>query len=369
MILCFIADGRSMHTQRWVQYFSQQGHEVHLITYDPMDRPIDGVIEHVVPSWCQNVYLSFWPRHQAIARIIRKIKPDLVHAHFITKYGFHLPFLGNYPKIVTAWGDDILILPWTSRILYFFTRHVLRSVDLIYAVSHDIQNHIINDFGIQEGKVHYLPFGVDTDLFFPKIITPNDNQDTIIVFSNRRFFPVYDISTLINGFAKAYESDKRLSLILKMDGPDEKKYREQVISLGISDIILFKKKTPLSNITYADIPDDYRSADIYITTSLSDGTPVSLLEAMASGLPCIATSVGGIPEWVNNNITGLLIEPGSPDQVASALLSLARDPELRKRLGNAAREVVVNNGQWKTLMEQAEKDYQGLIKTYRQDSP
>jgi len=367
MILCFVADARSMHTQRWVQYFAQKGHEVHLITYDPMDHPIDGVIEHVIPSWGRNMNLSFWPRQVAINRIIRRIKPDLIHAHFITKYGFHIPFSGNYPKIVTAWGDDVLILPRSSRILYFFTRHVLRSVDLIYAVSHDIQNHIINDFEIPIGKVHYLPFGVDTDLFFPKIPMHNDNQDIVVVFSNRRFFPVYDISTLIDGFAKAYASDRRLRLILKMDGPDEEKHREQVKSLNLSDIILFKKKTFCTNINYADIPDDYRNADIYITTSLSDGTPVSLLEAMASGLPCIATSVGGIPEWIEDTKTGLLITPGSPEETAQAILTLAADPSLCSRIGSAARDLIIRNGQWKNLMAQAEKDYQALIETYRRD--
>jgi len=357
-----------MHSQRWVQYFAQQGHEVHLITYDPMNNPIDGVIEHVIPSWGKNIFVSFWPRQVAINKIIRKIKPDLVHAHFIAKYGFHLPFLGNYPKIVTAWGDDVLILPRSSKIINFFTRHVLRSVDLIYAVSNDIRNHIINDFEIPEGKVHYLPFGVDTDLFFPKAPL-HDNQDIIVVFSNRRFFPVYDISTLINGFAVAYALDKRLRLILKMDGPDEKKYREQVISLGLSDIILFKKKTSCSNIAYADIPDDYRNADIYITTSLSDGTPVSLLEAMASGLACIATSVGGIPEWIEDKKTGLLITPGSPQETANAILMLASDPSLCLRMGSAARDFIIRNGQWKNLMTQADKDYQELIETYRQGSP
>jgi len=106
---------------------------------------------------------------------------------------------------------------------------------------------------------------------------------------------------------------------------------------------------------------------IFITTSVSDGTPVSILEAMASGLPCIATNVGGIPEWIENGKTGLLIPPGSPESVAAAILSLAANPALRERLGTAARETVVANGQWRTLMAQAEKDYLALIETYRQD--
>ena len=78
--------------------------------------------------------------------------------------------------------------------------------------------------------------------------------------------------------------------------------RELVTALGLSEVVTFRKKTD-----YSEVPNDYRDADIFITTSISDGTPVSLLEAMASGLPCIATSVGGIPEWIEDKRSGLLI--------------------------------------------------------------
>jgi len=68
MILCFIADGRSIHTQRWAEYFAQRGYKVHLITYDPMGRNIEGVNEHVITSRWKNLYLSFIPRHIAIKK-------------------------------------------------------------------------------------------------------------------------------------------------------------------------------------------------------------------------------------------------------------------------------------------------------------
>ncbi len=109
------------------------------------------------------------------------------------------------------------------------------------------------------------------------------------------------------------------------------------------------------------------TADIFVTTSQSDGTPVSILEAMASGLPCIATNVGGIPEWIEDKKNGLLISPRSPEQLAEKILFLAQDPQFCSDLGNAAREKIKKDGQWNILMAQAEKDYQALIKTYRQD--
>lgn len=362
MILLFIADGRSIHTQRWAEYFARQGHEVHLITYDPMDRRIPGVTEYILTSRWKNLYFLFIPRHLEIKRLVKKIQPDLIHAHFIAKYGFHLPGLCRCPAIVSAWGDDVLILPQKSRLIHYYTRKVLDSVDLVYAVSRNIGDHIARDFIIPETKIHYLPFGIDTDLFSPKDMQGAGEKTTIECFSNRGFFPVYDNETLIRGFALAYAKNRSLRLTLKGEGPLEQEMRDLVASLGLSDVITFRKKT-----SYTDVPNDYRAADMFITTSISDGTPVSILEAMASGLPCIATRVGGIPEWIEHERTGILIPPQSPKKVATAIHTLAVDPALRSRMGSAAREVVLKNGQWNTLMAQAEKDYLALVETYRQD--
>ena len=71
LVLIFIADGRSIHTQRWAEYFAEQGHEVHLITYDPMNRMIPGVTEHVLTSRWKNLYLAFVPRHLAIKKLAK----------------------------------------------------------------------------------------------------------------------------------------------------------------------------------------------------------------------------------------------------------------------------------------------------------
>lgn len=358
MKLCFIADGRSIHTQRWCEYFADR-HEVHLITYDPMGRRLDGVIEHVVASPFENLYLSFWPRHLRVARIVKQIGPDLVHAHFIAKYGFHLPFLGVRPTVVSAWGDDVLILPQRSRLLSLFTGYVLRHADLVYAVSRNIKRRIENDFGIAEGKVRYLPFGIDTDLFSPAPAAKSV-PSVVSVLCNRGFFPVYDISTLVRGFCQAHRRDQRLRLVLKGDGPERDAIVALVRSLGIEEIVSFRARSP-----FAEVPRDYREADIYVSTALSDGTPVSLLEAMASGLPCIATNVGGVPEWVSDGVDGVLIPPGDPEILAERLLDLASRPQLRAALGARARSRVLENGDWYKLMPRAEKDYQELVSSRR----
>jgi len=356
MRICFIADGRSIHTQHWVEYFGKH-HEVHLITYDPMNITIKGVTEHVVGSPMQNLYLSFWPRHFRIFRLIRRIDPDLIHAHFITKYGFHLPFLGVRPAIVSAWGDDILVLPPKNRLIHLFTQYVLNYADLVYAVSRDIQHHIVNDFGIPPEKVTYMPFGIDTDMFAPALNPGHEAEETVL-FSNRGFYPVYDMETLVRGFAIAYQKDRHLRLILKGEGPEQGRIEWLIESLGLKDVVIIKAKT-----AYADVPHDYRAADIFITTSVSDGTPVSLLEAMASGLPCIATAVGGIPEWITDGENGVLVPPRDPEALAESITRLVDAPDLRNALGADARKTVVEAADWRVHMAKAEYDYTMLTYT------
>jgi L-malate glycosyltransferase len=326
-----------------------------------MNRSINGVIEHVIESQWKNLYLSFFPRHFTIKKLVKKIRPELIHAHFVTKYGFHLWGIGNYPKIVSAWGDDILILPKKSWLIREYTRKVLTVTDLIFSDSQDISNHIITDFNITPKKVRFLPVGTDTAFFSPGNKHLSEGRTTIEVFSNRGFLPVYDQKTLVEGFALAYQKDRRFRLTLKAEGPDEQKIRDLAVSLGISEIVTFKKKTD-----YNDVPNDYRNADIYVSTSISDGIAVSVQEAMASGLPCIVTAVGGIPELIENNKNGFLISRGSSQQLADGLLKLAGDPSLLSQTGAAARETIIERFQWNTLMEQSEKDYQELIKRYRQ---
>jgi glycosyltransferase involved in cell wall biosynthesis len=355
--LCFIADGRSIHTQRWAEHFGK-GHEVHLITYDPVGHVLPGVTEHVVPSPFRNLWLGFWPRHLRIRRLIRRIDPDLVHAHFITKYGFHLPLGGKWPVVVSAWGDDILVLPPKSRLILAFTRRVLEGADLVYAVSQDLRRHILEDFGIAPGKVVWLPMGIDTALFSPgdeKGGKEREQGKPVTLFSNRGFFPVYDTRNLLSGFALALEEDPALTLVLKGDGPEKEEMKALAATLASPSAIIFRDRT-----SYAEVPGDLRGADIFISTATSDGTPVSVLEAMATGLPCIATRVGGVPEWITDGENGLLVPPGDPAALARAILALAGDPSLRERLGTRARETVRERADWGRLMVRVEEDYKKL---------
>ncbi len=354
MKLCFIADATTVHTKRWVEYFSSTGHEVHLITYEPPEEPISGVQLHVVGSMFKNLYLAFPFRHLKIMRLVKKIKPDIVHAHFITKFGFHGGLLGFHPLVMSAWGSDVLVIPCNSKLLWHFTKFSLKKADLIYAASKDIRDKIIDHFGIYSKKVKVNTHGVDVGLFRP--MPEKSAQSAIVVFSNRNFYPVYNIKTLIDAIPLTISKNSNIKFWIMGKGPEEEELKQYAINIGVNQYIDF-----IDWIDFEDMPKYLNSCDIYISTATSDGTPVSMLEAMACGRPCIITDVGGVSEWIKDDVTGLLVKPEQPEELANKIIELADNSEKRTTLGNNAHNLVVKSANKSAIMSDVELDYINLV--------
>lgn len=357
MRICLIADATSVHTQRWASYFVQQGDEVHLVTYEPPGTQIDGVKMHVIRSQFDNLYLAFIPRHLKIYFLIRRLKPDIVHAHFISKFGFHAAFLGAHPVVMSAWGDDILIIPYWSKLLWYFTKISLKRADLIYAASKDIMNKTISNFKISSKKIKINTHGVDVGLFYP--VYDKTDHDVMVVLSNRNFLPVYNIETLIDAIPFTISRCSNIRFLIIGKGPDEIKLKKHARDIGIDQYVDF-----IDWIDFRNMPTYLNSCDIYVSTALSDGTPVSMLEAMACGLPCIITDVGGVSEWIEDNVTGLLIQIKEPKALSDKIIKLANDREMRMRLGSNARNLVVELADRSKIMSNVNLDYVNLVDKY-----
>ena len=350
MKLCFIADATTVHTKRWVEYFSSTGHEVHLITYEPPEEPISGVHLHVVGSMFKSLYLAFPFRHLKIMRLVGKIKPDIVHAHFITKFGFHGALLGFHPLVMSAWGSDVLVIPYWSKLLFYFTKFSLREADMIFATSGDAETKLISTFGIDKTKIKMIPFGVDTELFKPQRDKIAVNYVTVL--SNRNFFPIYNIETLVRAIPLAIKHNEKLKFMLIGDGPEEADIRLLADELGVSYYITF-----IGHVANNKMPEYLNSTDIYVSTSLSDTTPVSVSEAMACGLPCIVTDVGGVKEIISDGTNGYLFEPGDYKSLAKKIVDLSLNLEKRKTVGKNARPVIINKLNWIDLMHEVSIHY------------
>lgn len=119
-------------------------------------------------------------------------------------------------------------------------------------------------------------------------------------------------------------------------GPLAEQLAAQAQAAGVADVVAL-----VGPLGQQDLPDRYRAADVFCLPSFAEGLPVVLMEAMASGLPVVTTAIAGIPELVQDHRTGLVVPPGRADLVADALVELAREPALRRRLGEAGRAAVL----------------------------
>jgi glycosyltransferase involved in cell wall biosynthesis len=145
-----------------------------------------------------------------------------------------------------------------------------------------------------------------------------------------RLVPIKDLDTLVRAFVQVAAAVPRARLLMVGDGECRATLEELASSLAVADAVRFVGwQSSLRHI--------HGAVDVAVLSSLNEGTPVAIIEAMAAGLPVVATSVGGVPDVVRNGFTGTLVPIRSPDRLAAAMEALAKDPELRRQMGEAAR--------------------------------
>jgi glycosyltransferase involved in cell wall biosynthesis len=346
--ICYIADGISIHTQRWACYFARKGHEVHVISnrfppdYKGYDRNIE--LLHLTTLFPRlgviARYSSFPLWIFQVRRLIREIHPNIVNAHFITVYGYLGAFSGFHPLVLTAWGSDILITPKNNPIHRIVTSRALKRADRIICVSPMLKEETIR-LGARPQIIEVTPIGIDTQRFSPQtrnkaMIERLGITDEPVVISTRTLAPVYDVETLIKAIPYVLNEVKNAKFIVAGDGKQRTFLENLARTLGVSGDVRFTGWIP-----NADLPAFLASSDVYVSTSHSDGTSISLLEALACGLAPVVTDIPANRPWVKDDETGYLVPVGDYKKLASMIVRLLRDGEARARFARAARDIVL----------------------------
>jgi glycosyltransferase involved in cell wall biosynthesis len=207
-------------------------------------------------------------------------------------------------------------------------------------------------------RIVEFPWGVDISRFnkLPepsKIRTQNGWDHNNIILSTRMWEPVYGILDLIEGFYQAYRKNKKLRLILLGDGSLAAQVHEIIKNRGLTEEILMP-----GVISNDNLPEYFGAADIYICCSLSDGSSVSLLEAMASGLPPIVTSIPGNLQWIKNGENGWLVPPKNPSAVARAIGTVTDEKKsVLEWISRTNKEIISKKADWN-------KNFRKLLKLY-----
>lgn len=365
MKICYLASP-GVHTYRWLKYFVEKGHEVHLITATKTSsNVIDNVEIHELRRFGPPIrilnYLinSVWLMFQ-FRRLIRNLKPDIIHAHYIDDQKLLGAFSGFHPFVVTAWGSDILLAPKESKISRWIVKYVLKKADLITCDAEHIRE-ALRQLEADPGKIHRILFGVDTQKFKPgpknkRLEEELEIVDSPVIISLRHLNPLYNIETLISAMSLVLKEVPQAKLLLLGTGSQETMLKELSNSLGISDSVRFVGLVPED-----DVPEYLASADICVSTALSDGGPGGIIEAMACELPVITTDFGENRKWVEDGINGFIIPPSNPDILASKIIHLLQNPAEMRKFGQINRQIIMERNNWEKEMGKVAKLYKKLI--------
>jgi glycosyltransferase involved in cell wall biosynthesis len=260
--------------------------------------------------------------------------------------GLALRGLTRKPLLVHLQGQLLSLPPGgVSRLrrwaMVTLARFVCRRADMVRCVSRSLMHTAVN-MGIPPSRLVYLPSRVDTEVFSPKQATiwrPAireelcAEQSKVLLFVGT--FSIHKgVRYLIGAMPQVVRRHPDVKLVLVGSGPLEPRLRELVQRLGVTESVVFLGRTP-----YDQMPQLIAAADVLVLPSLNEGLPRVILEAMATGLPVVATWVGGIPELVMDGRTGLLVRPGDEGALADAVCRVLADPDLAEAWGQAGREV------------------------------
>jgi glycosyltransferase involved in cell wall biosynthesis len=204
-------------------------------------------------------------------------------------------------------------------------------VDSVGAVSSHVADRLCARFGLDRARARVIHNGVDVARFRPAAGPRGSGPPTFVTVAY--LIPDKGIDVLLRAFARARVGGARLRIV--GDGPVMPDLQVLARELGLGGRVLF---VGLRN----DVPDQLRQADVFVHPTFRDGLPNAPAEAMACGLPVIASRAGGVPELVEDGASGLLVPPGDVDALAAAIERLAGDGALRAALGESARERVVD---------------------------
>lgn len=361
MKICFVGDAGSVHTQRWVGFFVAAGHEVSLISIRT-EQPVS--LQGVTHYWIDVRGPKIWRYLFALARVmylLRTIAPDLVHAHYVTRYGCASALSGRHPFVLTAWGSDILIEPRRSWVARTMTKIALRRADFITCDA----KHMVEamcDLGAPRDKIEIIYFGTDVEKFHPRHRSPSLREelrfsaDSLLVISTRSHRPVYDLPTLLHAIPLVIAEIPQARFVLAGDGPLRHELEELARSLSIADHVRF-----IGQKSEAELARLYATADVYVSTSLSDGGLAgSAAEAMASGIPVVLTHFGENAEWFDEGVGGRVVPARDIRGFAEAIAYFLRDGEKRRIAGIANRSTIERKNNFVVQMAHVEKTYREL---------
>ena len=285
-----------------------------------------------------------WRMFVELFRLFRRRKPDIVHSRNLASLEAQIPawLAGIRSRIHGEHGRDVSDMDGTNW-KYILQRRAIRPfVHHYIALSRDLESYLEEKIRVPARRITRIINGVDVGLFRPpetrsRGALPKDfaSATDLVIGTVGRLEPIKDQGTLVRAFielAERYPAHReRLRLVLVGDGSTRQDLQELLGDTGLAGQVWFAGSRE-------DVPQLMQAMDVFVLPSLAEGISNTIMEAMACGLPVVATDVGGNAELVMEGQSGFLVPRDDPSQMATALSSYLETPEIVEQQGQAARD-------------------------------
>jgi glycosyltransferase involved in cell wall biosynthesis len=399
--LLFVADGRSPIALNWIRYFVDQGSQVHMVSTFPCEPGINLASLNVAPVAFSGMTAEkekgkrkgraqrqmFWGASMVGVRttarqwlgpltlrkastrlreLIESIQPDLVHAMRIPFEGMLAAqafdtgkFKDKLPLLVSVWGNDFTLHAPTTPLMRYYTRLTMRQADALHTdCLRDL--YLARRWGFRDGHpAVVLPGGggVQPEIFYP----PSERErraraKTPIVINPRGFRAYVRNDTFFQALPEVLAACPGVHFLCP-DMFGEPRAERWIDQLGLqSNVTLLPKQSR------SELAALFRKASISVSISEHDGTPNTLLEAMASGCFPIAGDIESLREWIRSGENGCLVPPGDPRALVRAIVDALESPDLRRRAAQVNQQMVAERADYSQVMGQADLFYLDLIR-------
>ncbi len=301
-------------------------------------------------------HTSIWRLARAVRRLLKTQSPDLLHTHLYhpNLYG-RLGALGlGLSGVVASVHNSYTRVKFHRRIWNFL---LAWTTDRVLVGSSQVWRDVRRYDGVPASRLLLMPYGIplaELDTALSREAARNRlGVSGLVVGAVGRLEEQKGHVHLLAALPELRREIPDLMVLLVGEGRLRADLQRQVQALGLQDTVRFLG-------TRRDLPEIYRALDIFVQPSLWEGLPLALLKAMGAGLPVVATGVSGCLEVVQDGVNGRLVAPGDPQALAWAILELARHPEARHRLADAARSTVTTRYSLEAMVRRLEELYLDL---------
>lgn len=376
----YFSAGYSPHDHRFLSALSKTEHTVFYVrlegeTRSSESRPVPPRIEQV--QWAGGRSRFRWSDTPHLAldfrRLVRAMRPDLVHAGPIQTCAFIAVLSGFRPILTMSWGFDLMqdadrnpwwrwVTSYTLRRSTYFTSDAYVTKDRAVALGMDPTCTVVFPWGVDLQLFTTAP-GAPAHSLGARRVRPTREASVIggkrafTLFCNRSWEPRYGVDVLAHAFVKASKQNPRLSLILLGGGSQSQAIREILEEGGALGNVHLG-----GYVTQTDLPRWYHMADLFVSPSHVDGSSVSLMEALACGVPALVSDIPANREWIRPGVNGWLFRDGDIDGLARQILALADQRRLLAKCGRSARASAEQRANWNSNFQVLLQAYQNTIK-------